>query len=608
MRLESTLARFTAIGAVCTLLLTASATFLFGDQHSAAAESDTGPRVAFFYVPPKDGTPVRTLASSTDFMILNGDKQSYHQELLDNGFSGNVIQYLLAAEVGGPGPYRNRYASCDYTYQGLQNNVVKERGEFCRYVHPNESWFLHNSRGERLYSMRGSRVYYHMNPASSGWRAFARDRMKEDINTRGFDGIFLDNVSLSITKAQKQLSNSTGAVQEFSSNDSYRSAWTGYLSVLSSNLRTNGKVLWANMITDPNDGSSWDAYLPYLDGGMNESWATGYSSRGLDADKWENNLRQTERALDAGKGVIALGQGSRSDYNRQTFHLASFLLIDRPSEAAYMRYGKDGDYDEFWWYSNYELQLGAPLGDRYQSGSSWKRDFQCGTVTVNPEAQTASIVPSSCTSTGSSPATPTAVAPSPTAVPPTATASPTDQPGGAAVIINGIASGQSVSGIVSIDVTTANPDEIDSVTFYVDGQWTWHEGVAPYFLGGDEGGVSNGFDSRKWADGPHSMTVKVTGHNGSVQYGVVYFSVSNNAAPAPTATATAPQPTATPPDATPSPTATTPAPTPTASPEVPASDSTVIIMGIEPGVSSPAAARSSEDLRSGECRQHRVLC
>ena len=551
------LVRNLALALTSLIMVLGSAIYVFGSAGSTSVEaaSPTTARVAHFYVPPNDGTTVGTIADRTDFIILNADKQSYHQQLLDHGFQGNVIQYLLAAEVEGPGPYRNSSSSCNSSYQGLKNNVADQRGDFCNHIHSNESWFLHNGNGDRLYSTRGSRVYYHMNPASSGWRQFARSRMENHLQANGFDGIFLDNVSLSITKVQKQLTNSNNVVQEFSSSSSYRSAWTGYLSYLSNRLRTNGNLLWANLIADPNDGTNWDAYMTHLDGGMNEAWATGYSSNGLAADKWENNLQQADRTINAGKGFLALGQGSRSDSARQRFHLASYLLIDQPDRPVFLRYGKDGDYDEFWWYSNYDLELGAPLGPRYQEGSSWKRDFQCGSVSVNPSTRSANISSSSCSGPTATPiATSTPAVPSPTA-----TSSPSDP--GTMIIVSGIVEGQTVADRIVVEVSTTNPDAIDKVRFYLDGQWLWQEGKAPYFLGGDQSGTPNGYATNSWSDGSHRLTVRVTEANGQEHYRDVNLQVGSAAPPTPTST---PPPTATP--TVPAPTATPPPPDPTATP------------------------------------------
>src|SRR5207237_4644515 len=117
-------------------------------------------------------------------------------------------------------------------------------------------------------------------------------RMQADLLSLGYDGIFLDNIELSMTKATAQLVNSDGVVQEYSSTSAFRTAWVGYLSSLSAALRPTGKV-WANFVADPNDGSNWNPYLQYLDGGMFEAFATGYNTA-LSVTKWTNNLLQAE--------------------------------------------------------------------------------------------------------------------------------------------------------------------------------------------------------------------------------------------------------------------------------------------------------------------------
>ena len=54
-------------------------------------------------------------------------------------------------------------------------------------------------------------------------------------------------------------------------------------------------------------------------------------------------------------------------------------------------YTNDDNYREQWLYSNYDLELGAPLGARYQDGDAWVRDFANGSVKVNPLTQVATI-------------------------------------------------------------------------------------------------------------------------------------------------------------------------------------------------------------------------
>ena len=77
--------------------------------------------------------------------------------------------------------------------------------------------------------------------------------------------------------------------------------------------------------------------------------------------------------------------------------LASYRLV--AGYGATFRYG-DGTsgentspgYYQLWRYSEYDAELGAPRGDRYQAGGLWRRDFACGYVTADPVSHTGTIV------------------------------------------------------------------------------------------------------------------------------------------------------------------------------------------------------------------------
>ncbi len=363
-------------------------------QPVASAAGSKPVKQAMFYNPPSDMS-ASTVAAKADFLIYNQGQESHIGQLRDSGYTGKVVQYMLSNEVMGPGPYRNSSASCNTSYVPWLNNAADQVGDFCRYVHPNESWFLHNGNGDRLYGRSSAGTWYHMNPASSGWRNFVLSRIKRRLQSTAYAGMFLDNVALSLSKVKSQLVNSNGTVKEFSSTDAYRNAFIGYLSSLSASLRPE-KLLWANFIADPNDGANWNPYMKYLDGGMFEAFATGYGS-GLSAEKWNNNLKQAESILASSKGVLAESLGKYDDLTRQKFALASYLLI--VNSKAYFRYSRP--YTTWHQYSNYNVTLGAPSAKRFQSGSIWKRNFECGYVTVDPVARVGKIV-QTCTTSPSS--------------------------------------------------------------------------------------------------------------------------------------------------------------------------------------------------------------
>jgi hypothetical protein len=356
-------------------------------------------RLAYFHITPVDGAPVETLAARARIITLTHGDEHYRDQLRAAGYAGLVLQYVVASQVNGPGPLRDASEVCDAGFRPLRNGIARDPGQFCAEIHPNEDWFLHSSAGERLYERTGQTgVWYLMNPASEGWRSYAVARLAADLsgpNALGFDGLFLDNVELSDVKARELLDNSDGSVQEFETNAAYRQAWIDYLAVISASVRPAAPV-WANMVADPNTGDAWDPYMEYLDGGMFPAFATGYDA--LSVPKWTNNLVQAESVLAAGKGVIAVGIGSRDDLDRQQFALASYLLITNDT-SAYFRYvsnASGADFNSFWLYPNYDVTLGEPLAPRYRVGQTWRRDFACGYVVVSASQRSGEIVQTEC--------------------------------------------------------------------------------------------------------------------------------------------------------------------------------------------------------------------
>ncbi len=377
--------------AVSVLALTGSA--------SAVSIPPTG-QFLYFYIPPQDGTGVSTQASLNNFFILTHGDESYHTSLHQAGYTGAIHQYVLAAEVDGPGPYANSSAACDSSYAAWHNQAAMDAGDFCAYVHPNESWFLHNSRGERLYNLQGSHVFYQMNPGAAGWRQFFAQRALRELQgatnypARGFDGLFLDNLWVDTYSLKNQKENSTGAMQEYASDSAYQAAMIGFLSQLKTTLTTATKTwpLTANFTSDQYSATSWDAYLPYLDGGMNECFTTDWGTSYPSTSEWITELQKAERVQAQGKLFIAVAQGAQTNTARMRFAYGSYLLTMQPGKAVF-RYADSSDYESVWNYSDYWTDLGTPTGARVQQADgSWRRDFTRGYVVVNPATHATQIV------------------------------------------------------------------------------------------------------------------------------------------------------------------------------------------------------------------------
>jgi hypothetical protein len=359
--------------------------------------------VSWFYSPPTDGTSVQTMAGAYASAILTRGHEAYRDQLRAAGMRGPILQYLMANETSGPpraggaGALRSSQDACSRSLEisYLLNTVTGIAGDFCTALHPVEANFLHNSAGERLYTtlswqeQTGTKTgyIYSMNPAAPGWRAYLAQRARENLQSFGYDGLFLDNLDTSLHRLQHQEANSTGAVQEYATEASYRAATNGLLSAVRGQVGSG--TIWANTVGAYELPSDEDGYLPYLDGVMREYfvdlWNGSYASPAV----WEAQLQQAEKLSSQGKAFVGVAQGPRSDVARMRFGVASYLLI--ANARAFIRYADAGAYHQAWLYGEYQARLGSPTTARYQAGGLWRREFACGSVTVDPASRASTI-------------------------------------------------------------------------------------------------------------------------------------------------------------------------------------------------------------------------
>lgn len=357
------------------------------------AQSQTWtPQIAFQYYE-TEGMDAQFLAEHVDWLMMRYGAEALRDEVRERGYSNVLPQYLLLFQIFGPGPYEDSEARCEDDYTPLQNNVMWTR-DFCDQAHPHEDWFLHNGAGERLYTeeriWNGSHAYqYFMNPGSAGFREFWIDQVRRQRDA-GWESLFLDNVAATYEHISERADNGDGTVAEYDSVEAWQAAVVGMLREIRAAFPE--RQLWGNIVEAPSTADAWDRYRPELDGIQEERFATGWSGQPpLSPEAWLAMLERAERTLDAGKGVVLYGQGEQSDFARVRFSLASYLLIATPDRRATFRYAHTSSYDQLWWYPEYELILGEPLGRRYREWGLWVREFACARVTVDPARQRGEI-------------------------------------------------------------------------------------------------------------------------------------------------------------------------------------------------------------------------
>lgn len=326
--------------------------------------------LAWFYKPPQDGD-LAWLAGNMDFFVLTHKDEETRDALRQMGSQAPVLQYYLMQEIQDPD-------SCSDVPYG--NQVAYNPGDFCRISEEHPDWFLINQNGERIAGKRSVM----MDPGSEGFRDFWLQRALESRQQWGWEGVFIDNVEASLGKRHEK-----GQLPiKYPDNASYQAAIEGFLAHLSNGLRTPGHPLWANVIAVEDD-LTWQRYLAYLDGVMIEDFAVDWTDGYRSQVEWETQMDRIGWVQEQGKSALLVAQGEKMDFDRFRFTLASYLLVN--DGRAYFRYANDQAYDEIWAYEPYTVQLGRPLGPRYQKWRSWYRDFEHGSVWVSPGQHTAGI-------------------------------------------------------------------------------------------------------------------------------------------------------------------------------------------------------------------------
>ena len=386
----------------------------FGIFNSGRAKSMSGAlmsggivNLAFFYKPPSN-SDAATVAGNFDAVILTGGDESFRDQLVAKGFNSTIIQYFGAIGIQDPG-------SC--TSSTRNNQVAYKAGDFCSISENHPDWFLLDSNGQRVLASPGSDTY-RMDPGNPGWRNFFVTRVLEWQEKSGWSGLFLDNLEASLSDIQKN----GITLAKYPDDASYHAAILGFLQYLNANYsQPYDRPIVANIISR-RDEATWFSYMQYLDGAMQERWAVDWSlDKYVSESKWKSDMALAEKTQSQGKYIILRAPGNQTDVNRHKFAFASYLLISN-GKAAF-RYSS-GIYREVWLYSDYQVDLGIPLGPRHQSGGLWRRDFTKGFVTVDPVNHTATISTDPSTAASPTPlmptATPTTILPTATPVQPTA--------------------------------------------------------------------------------------------------------------------------------------------------------------------------------------------
>lgn len=336
----------------------------------------------FYYKPPVN-IPLSELSEKYPAIILTGRDETVRDEIVGFGQNKQILRYILFNQI-------KTQTDCSET--PWQNQAAYKPGDYCEInsVHPD--WFLRNKKNNAISEKEYD--YTWMDPLSSGWRTFFTDRAISYQESNQWNGFFFDNVEASWDKPIRE--GAFSGFLYFADERSYLDAIAGFLQYATGKIRETfpeqpilANIIEINYFSSDSINSVY-RYLEYLDGIMIENFAVDWHSGYKPEAQWEAQMDLIENAQKLGRNVIlsASSQNNSGNLDRIAFSLGSYLLVDRG--LAVFRYVED-DLQNAVHYNIFDITLGAPSGYRYQKDGVWYRDFEHGTVMVDPANHSAAI-------------------------------------------------------------------------------------------------------------------------------------------------------------------------------------------------------------------------
>lgn len=341
----------------------------------APAVTGTSARFAWFYKPPIDASAAE-LAARFDVVVLTRNDEAFRDQLKAADPSLQVLQYVLANEIQDAG-----------TAQPWRNQAAWNTGDAATLLAEHADWFARDEAGRPLAKTIGDgRTIYTMDPSRPGWTDYLVDRVLAHNIDAGWDGVFLDNVEMSLGKRRRE-----GQIPATHPTDgAWQDAVVGHVAAIHRAFAAAGRPVWANVIEGGDSVAEIERLAPHLEGAMDESFGTGWDGRPRTGSSWERDLAAVEARTLRGDHSLLVAQGARGDEAALRYAFASYLLVAGPTVS--FRYADHATaYAEVWWSDEFDRALGEPLGPRYRAGDGWARDFEGGRITVDPAAGTASI-------------------------------------------------------------------------------------------------------------------------------------------------------------------------------------------------------------------------
>ena len=254
-----------------------------------------------------------------------------------------------------------------------------------------EDWFLHDSGGRRMTS-DGYPNLYAMDLTDSGyrqaWLNAVRSRLVDaegDGSGVRWDGIYMDDTNLYPGHGMD------GRISELT-DAQYRQGTLDFVASVSPALQAEGFTTMANVGMDMYDNAQRDAatQLARTIDVYNREYFVRWSGSGVfsspgagNGNDWTDELTHMEAIQRAGASFSAVVYGRTDEVEVQRYARATFLLGWDGKAGGALIYRADGSGDGY--LPDWTTEIGYPTEARVKVGKGYRRNFQTGTVVINPD-------------------------------------------------------------------------------------------------------------------------------------------------------------------------------------------------------------------------------
>ena len=259
-------------------------------------------------------------------------------------------------------------------------------------------WVLRDPAGAAIHyhgplypGMDAARLPTLMDVRHLGWQQHFLATVLGIVATEGFDGVFLDTMTASYPEFARTPGGQ--ACRDFSAAGWKRSA-DAFLALTRERLAPDKQLLFNGLSLAPGTPGDGDlAYLGATDGACYEAFGIAWP---LDQDEATRHWYFTHtirtamvRARRAKKCFLLQVTGDEDDREVRLYALCAFLL--ERYDGAYFYFSRSEAQPR--WFPEWGTRLGSARGEAHEIDGLWVREYEHGTVRVNPGSRTVHGLP-----------------------------------------------------------------------------------------------------------------------------------------------------------------------------------------------------------------------